>query len=347
MAEEQVRFGVIGLGMGRHHLQRLVAAPHAEVAAICDLDTRRLVGIGDEFGIHWRATNYEDLLGSPDLDAVVVALPNFLHAPVSIAALEAGKHVLCEKPMARSASEAAQMLEAAHRTNRLLMVHFNYRFTPSAMALHRYVAAGELGHIYHGRSWWHRTRGIPGLGGWFTSKESAGGGPLIDLGVHRLDLALWLMGYPRAVAVSGVTYSMLGAELAARQGLSYEVEDMASAFIRFDNGATLILEASWAANGEQPEEMVTQVYGTKAGILQRNVGGGYEFEALLFREQLGSYVAVKPQRYPADIETPQEHFARCILEDKQPMATGEQGLEVMRILDAIYLSSARGAEVRL
>ncbi|MHB0876242.1 MAG: Gfo/Idh/MocA family protein, partial [Anaerolineae bacterium] len=303
--------------------------------------------VGNDFCVNWRTTNYEELLGSPAIDAVVVALPNALHAPVTVAALRAGKHVLCEKPRARNAAEAELMLAAARESGRKLMIHFNYRFTPAAMALYRYAQSGELGYVYHARSWWHRTRGIPGLGSWFTSKEAAGGGPLVDLGVHRLDLALWYLGYPRAVSVSGATYSALGNELAARLGKPYEVEDMATAFIRFENGASLILEASWAANGELREEMLTQIYGTRGGAVHRNIGVSYEFEARVFREEHGSYVTISPQIYPADTESAQEHFARSILQDTQPIATAAQGLEVMRILDAVYASAQGGAEIRL
>jgi predicted dehydrogenase len=295
--------------------------------------------------VPWRTGDYHELLGSPDIDAVVVALPNSLHMPVSVDALRAGKHVLCEKPMARDAEEAERMLLASRESGRLLMIHFNTRFTPPAMALHRYVEAGELGRIYHARTWWHRNRGIPGLGGWFTSKVTAGGGPLIDLGVHRLDLALWLMDYPKAVAVSGATYDFLGRELAEREQLSFSVEDMASGFVRFEDGSSLVLEASWAGNGEQAEEMLTQVYGTRAGLLHRNTQG-YEYEARVFREEHGSFVSVAPQLLADDFDSPQEHFARCILEGRQPIATGEQGLEVMRILDALYLSAAEQREVR-
>jgi predicted dehydrogenase len=346
MSQQRVRFAVIGLGMGRSHVEKLRQAPHADVIAICDTDTSRLDRVGNDYWVNWRTTNYHEVLGSPDVDAVVVAVPNALHAPLTIDALRAGKHVLVEKPMARSAAEAETMLAAALECGRKLMVHFNYRFTAAAMALHRYVDAGELGDVYHARSWWHRTRGIPGLGTWFTSKEAAGGGPLVDLGVHRLDLALWYMGYPAPVTVSAATYAALGKELAAKRGKPFEVEDMASAFIRFENGATLILEASWAANGEQSEEMLTQVYGTRSGVIHRNTGG-YEFESRVFREEQGCYVTITPQSYPRDFDSAQEHFARCILEDKQPLATGEHGLAVMRILDATYLSAQCGAEVRL
>lgn len=347
MGDERVRFAVIGLGMGRSHVEKLRQAPHADVVAICDTDTARLDCVGNDYGVGWRTTNYEDLLGSAAVDAVVVALPNAMHAPVAAAALHAGKHVLCEKPMARSAPEAETILAAARQSGRKLMIHFNYRFTPTAMALYRYVQAGDLGELYHARSWWHRTRGIPGLGSWFTRKELAGGGPLVDLGVHRLDLALWYLGYPRAVSVTGATYSALGTDIAMRQGKAYEVEDMASAFVRFENGASLVLEASWAANGEHREEMLTQVYGTKGGMIHRNVNAGYEFEARVFREEHGSYVAATPQILPADLESAQEHFARCILQDATPIASGEHGLEVMRVLDAVYASAQRGAEVRL
>ncbi|MGI6208166.1 MAG: Gfo/Idh/MocA family protein [Anaerolineae bacterium] len=346
MAEDRVRFAVIGLGMGRHHVERLLAAPHAELVGLCDSDETRLARVNEQYGGFSCTPAYGEILDRPDIDAVVVALPNFLHAPVTIAALRAGKHVLCEKPMARTAAEAEQMLAASRETGCKLMIHFNYRFTPAAVVLHRFLSEGGLGEVYHARSWWHRTRGIPGLGGWFTSKEMAGGGPLVDLGVHRLDLALWLMGYPRAVSVTGATYYALGRELAARQGKQFDVEDMASAFVRFEDGATLILEASWAANGERREEMLTQVYGTRAGMAHRNVDEGYQFEARIFGERDGQYQSWAPE-LPTEVETPQEHFARCILEDRQPSANGEQGLEVMRILDAIYQSAERGEEVRL
>src|SRR5690606_32704925 len=132
----------------------------------------------------------QSLLADDEIDAVSVALPNAMHAPVAIAAMEAGKHVLCEKPMAMSVREAEEMAEVARRTGRTFMMHFNFRFTDEVRWLQRYIAGGNLGRIYYARTGWLRRRGIPGLGGWFTTKALSGGGPLIDLGVHRLDLTL-------------------------------------------------------------------------------------------------------------------------------------------------------------
>ena len=347
MAEEKVRFAVVGVGgVGRWHAERLHAARNAALVGICDVDAERLQQVGDRLGVSWRTTSYEEVLACEDVEAVVVALPNYLHAPVSVAALRAGKHVLCEKPMARTLSEAEEMAAASRQSGRKLMVHFNYRFTPAAMALHEVTQSGRLGQVYHARSWWHRTRGIPGLGGWFTRKECSGGGPLVDLGVHRLDLALWLMGYPRPAAVTAATHNYLGKAIAARAGAEFDVEDMATAFIRFADGATLVLEASWAANGELPEEMWTQVYGTQAGIIHRNVAGRYEFEALLFAEQGGHY-GPAPLTLPPAVETPQEHFARCLIEGREPLVTLEQALTTMRIIDAAYRSAERRQEVHL
>ena len=146
-----------------------------------------------------------------------MALPNALHAPVAIRAFEAGKHVLAEKPLAMNAAEGQRMVETARRLDRKLMMHFNTRFNPMSLAVKRAIRDGALGHIYFARSIWHRKRGIPQLGGWFTQKSMSGGGALIDLGVHRLDLALWLMDYPAPVSVTGVSYDFLGSDGGARR----------------------------------------------------------------------------------------------------------------------------------
>ncbi|MBN1401261.1 MAG: Gfo/Idh/MocA family oxidoreductase, partial [Anaerolineae bacterium] len=193
----KIRVGVVGLGMGRHHARAYAECDRAELAALCDLD----VGLLGEYGRLYPGaqtfTQYEEMFATAELDAVSVALPNYLHAPVAIAALNAGLHVLTEKPMAINAREAEEMLQAARQGDRKLMVHFNYRFSAPSQFLKRYVDEGNLGRIYYAHTRWLRARGIPKLGGWFGQKDKSGGGPLIDLGVHRLDLAMWLMGYPR------------------------------------------------------------------------------------------------------------------------------------------------------
>ena len=171
---------------------------------------------------------------------------------------------------------------------------------------------------------------------------------MIDLGVHRLDLALWFMGYPRAVSVSASTYEHLGCKLASEAGLEFDVEDLAAAFIRLQNGATLILETSWDGYSEKKEDMVTQIYGTKGGVIQRNVGEGYDFEAKMFTEENGILMESRTLGVGKKrSKNSMEHFVDCILDDQEPIATGEQGFECMRIIDAIYLSAEKGREVQL
>lgn len=343
---EQVRVGVIGMGMGRNHAVNFRDTQEAALVAICDVNAERLQQVAHE--VHpWRTyTQYEELIADSEIDAVAVALPNALHERVVLMALEAGKHVLCEKPLAMNAAEGERMVEASRRLNRKLMLHFNYRFQPSSQAIKRAVDEGVLGHVYFAKTIWHRKRGIPNLGGWFTQKQTAGGGALIDLGVHRLDLALWLMGYPRPVSLTGVAYNFLGRQLAEAEGKVFDVDDLAAGFIRFENGASLVLETSWAANSERKEDQWTQLFGIHGGAVQRNWDDGYQYEARIFRGQQHDVISEIPAA-PEHIESPQQHFCRAILNDTETMAPGEQGLTVMRLLDALYESAATGREIRL
>jgi predicted dehydrogenase len=334
------------MGMGRNHAVNFRDMSEATLVAICDVNADRVAQVAQE--VHpWRTyTNYEDLLADNDIDAVSLALPNALHERVVLQALEAGKHVLCEKPLAMNAAEGARMVEAARRLDRKLMMHFNYRFYPSSQAIKRAIDEGALGHIYFARTIWHRKRLIPNLGGWFTQKAMSGGGALIDLGVHRLDLALWLMGYPKPVSVTGVAYGFLGQRAGAAEGKIFDVDDFAAGFIRFENGACLEIEASWATNSEKREDQSTQLYGVHAGAVMRNWDEGYQYEARLFRSNEHDVWTEEPP-VPEHLETPQQHFCRSIIHNFEPMATGEQGLVVMRLLDALYESAATGREVRL
>jgi predicted dehydrogenase len=346
---ERVRIGVIGLGMGRNHAVQYRQCPEAELVALCDINAARREQVNSEVGPCRLYEHPEELLADEQVDAVSVALPNVLHHPVTMAALRAGKHVLCEKPLAMNACEAEEMVVTARAGGRTLMVHFNVRFHATSMAVRRAVEEGRLGHIYYARTVWHRQRGIPGMGGWFTRKELSGGGALIDIGVHRLDLALWLMGYPRAVSVTGVAYNYLGTRMAEQSGQRFDVDDLAAAFIRFENGAALTLETSWASNSEKREDQWTQLFGTDGGATVRNWDEGYQFEARLFLAHgaAGEGVRVEHPVLPEHPESAQAHFCRCLLRGEEPLATGEQGLEVMRILDAIYASAASGKEVTL
>lgn len=344
---EAIKVGVIGLGMGRHHIAGYQTHPAAQVVAIADVDEARLAEIGDRFNVPRRYTSAEAMFANEKLDVVSVATPNKFHMPLTVMAFEAGCHVLCEKPMAMNAEEARQMLAAADRAGKRLMINFSYRFTEQSMALKAQVDAGVLGEVYFARTVWHRRRGLPGFGGWFGQKELSGGGPLIDLGVHRLDLALWLMGYPKPVWVLGSTYDHLASALARQKNAKFDVEDLAVAMIKFENGATLVLEASWAANIQERELMETRLYGTKAGLVQRNLEETYKFEAEIYLEKDGAHFDMKLHPPFPPVPHSAYHFIDSIVNDTPHIATGYEGLLVMEILDAIYQSASEGAPVRI
>lgn len=343
----KLKIGIIGLGIGQQHITGYRTHPEAEVAAICDPDEKRLAEIGDKFGIATRYTDAAKMLKAEKLDVVSVCTPNKFHKQLTLAAFKAGAHVLCEKPMAMNAAEGRAMLAAAKKAKKRLMINFSYRFNPQSYALKKQVESGVLGDIYFARTVWLRRRGMPRFGGWFGQKALAGGGPLIDLGVHRLDLALWLMGYPKPVWVMGSAYNHIAGEKAKREGKKFDVEDFACGLVKFANGATLEIEASWAGNIKENEHMRTRLLGTKGGLLQRNVGDGYDFEAELFVEREGCQFDMKLHPpVPAAVGA-MHHFVDSILANKPHLASGEEGLIVMELLDAIYESARKGAPVRI
>ena len=344
---KKFRVGVIGVGMGRHHVAGFNEHPSCQVVAITDPDEQRLKAIGDLNNVPGRYTSAKEMFASEKLDIVSIATPNKYHKPLAVQAFQNGCHVFCEKPMATSSREARAMLEAAKKARKRLMIDFSYRFTEPAVALKREVDAGAIGEVYFARTIWHRRRGMPGFGGWFGQKALAGGGPLIDLGVHRLDLALWLMGYPKPVWVLGSTYNHIARELAGRARKKYDVEDMAVGMVKFSNGATLEVEASWAANIQEQELMETRLFGTKGGLVHRNVGETYKFEAELFVDHDGSLFDMKLHPPFPKVEKPYATFVEIILGRAEPIATGEEGLIVQELLDAIYKSAKTGRPVRI
>lgn len=343
----RLRVGVIGLGIGRMHIEGWRQHPQVEVVAIADPDAERLAAVGDAFAIAARHASAEAMLAAEALDVVSVCTPNKFHQPLTLAAFAAGCHVLCEKPMALSAAEGREMLAAARQAGKRLMINFSYRFSAQSRALKAQVDAGLFGEFYFGRTVWHRRRGLPGFGGWFGTKALAGGGPLIDLGVHRLDLALWLMGYPKPTWVLGSTFDPIARALAEKSGKRFDVEDLAAALIRFDNGATLALEASWAANIGEAELMETRLLGTQAGLLQHNLDEGYRFDAHIFMEQNGAQFDLHLHPEAGEAPSAMHDFAAAILQERPHPATGEEGLVVMEILDAIYASARSGEPVRI
>ena len=345
---KKLRVGVIGVGgMGLGHVRGHKLHDQVKVVAIADVSKARLKWVGEQEGIARRYASGEAMLAKEKLDVVSIATPNKYHKPLTLAALKAGCHVLCEKPMALNAKEGRAMAAAAKKAKRRLMINFSYRFTDQSWALKQEVDTGILGDVYFARTVWHRRRGFPRFGSHFCQKALSGGGPLIDLGVHRLDLALWLMGYPKPVWVLGSTYDPIARATAEREGLPYDVEDLAVGLVKFENGATLELEASWAAHIAERELMETRLYGTKAGLVQRNRNEGYEFEAEIYLERDGRQFDMKLHPPVPGVKPSMYHFDECILNDAPHTATGDEALVVMELLDAIYQSAATGEPVRI
>ena len=286
------------------------------------------------------------------LDAVDICTPNYLHSIIAVDALNHGLHVFCEKPDAVNVEEALKMKNAAEKNDRVLMVMRNNRYAPDSQYLKKYIEDGKLGEIYAGRCGWQRRRGIPGKGGWFTTKEQSGGGPLIDLGVHMIDLAMWLMGNPTPVTVSGSTYRKFADNDVSDSVNSnfgdknaegtFDVEDLAMGFIRFDNGACLQIEFSWASNIEK-ENIFVELRGTKAGASWPNLK--------IFTEEYGNTVDVIPNvAVPAhrdDHGANLRHFIEVLQGKAEPAFVPQQGVNMIRILRAMYESAEKGCEVRL
>ncbi len=344
---KKLRVGVVGLGMGAGHVRGFQQHPQAEVVAVADTDPARLQQKADELNVMGRYADLDAMLASEKLDVISIATPNKFHKPLTIKAFKAGCHVLCEKPMAMNAAEGREMLAAAKQAKRRLMINFSFRFNDQSWALKREVESGLLGEIYFGRTVWLRRRGMPGFGGWFGQKALSGGGPVIDLGVHRLDLALWLMGYPRPTWVLASTYNHLAKAKAAKEKKAFDVEDLGVALIKFANGATLELEASWAGNIERNEEMHTRLLGTQGGLVQQNIGEGYQFEAAIHLERDGRLYDMKLHPPVPGVRGAMCHFIDSLVAGTPHTATGEEGLIVMELLDAIYASARKGAPVRI
>jgi predicted dehydrogenase len=268
-----LKVGVIGVGgIAGTHFPGWKESPDAELYAFADVVPEVLRSVGDKQGVERLYDRPEELIADPEVDIVDICTPNNYHAPLAVAALDAGKHVLCEKPLAPTPDAVREMIAARDRSGKLLMTAQHFRFQGSARALKEEIDTGAIGEIYHARSWMLRRSLAPTRPG-FISKRHSGGGPCIDIGVHILDLTLWMLGFPKPVSVAGVTQDRLAHQPGAfsRWGgaipqAQYDVEDFAAALVRFENGATLILEVSWLLHHKTAgEDMQMWLYGERAG----------------------------------------------------------------------------------
>ncbi len=353
--KDQLHIGIIGCGAGIFHLEGYAEEPRAKVVALAGLDHDRCQQLASRFDVPHIYGDYTELLVHPDIDAVSVVVPNHLHLPVTLAALAAGKHVLVEKPLARNSAEGEEMVAAARKGDQILSIAFNRRSRHDVQVIKDQVAAGRLGRVYHAKAYWLRQSGIPGLGSWFTNKELAGGGPLIDLGVHVLDMTLWMMGNPRPVAVSAATYAELGprgrgqwagGRFKVAPDAAYEVEDLAVAFIRFENDVTFQLETSWAAYSGHTDEFGATLYGSEGGA-EVQVKDYAQVDTLkLYGELNGVPTITKPRLVLRHGHGGIIHgFVDSILDGTPVTPSGEEGLDRIRLIEAIYRSAELGREI--
>jgi predicted dehydrogenase len=353
-----LRAGVIGVGWaGQQHIAAYDALPGVEVAAIAGLEEPARKALARRYGVEHQVARWEDLLNLGGLDAVSVAVPTFLHAPIAIAALERGLHVLCEKPIARSATEADAMVQAARKAGRVLEVAFNHRQRGDIQALREVIAEGRLGRPYYAKAWWLRRTGIPTVGSWFTRAELAGGGPLVDIGVHVLDYSLFLLGNPGVRAVSASTYDLLASAgfgsstTSAKTGVTaeqtFDVEDLATVFMRLDDGGTLLVEASWAAHRPDGDEFGITLYGSEGGaelIVEDYAPSG---SLQVFSDDGGTAVATRLSASPGrGHKAVVEQFVATIRSGRGG-DDGSGAAALARVVDACYRSAAEQREIRL
>jgi predicted dehydrogenase len=323
------------------------------VYAICDLNEDRARAKANAYGASKVFADYKELLAVPEIDAISICTWNDTHAAISIAALEVGKHVLVEKPLCQTVEEALRVQEAVRRSGRVLQVGFVRRYAGNTRVLKRFVEAGDLGDIYYAKASCLRRLGNPG--GWFADKARSGGGPLIDLGVHMIDICWYLMGRPKVKSVSANTYNRLGnranvKSLSFYKAADYDaarntVEDMASALIRFENGASLMVDVSFTLHAKK-DELSVKLYGDK---------GGAELEPELFlvSESMDTILNISPQidhpsfDFAGAFQSEIDHFIGSTLGRIETLSPVEDGVELMKMLCAIYESAAKGEEVRL
>jgi predicted dehydrogenase len=352
-APNKIRIGLIGTGnIGNVHLQEFSKLKdQCEIVAVTDTFLPLAKQRAEEYRIAIVAESPEQLIARDDIDAVIVAVPNMAHAPLTILALESGKHVLIEKPMGIDSAAAKEIVRAQQRTGKTVMVSHQMRWEPLSLQVKEQVERGELGKIYTAKTGWYRRKGIPGWGTWFTQYEQSGGGPLIDIGVHMLDLAFFLMGEPKPVSVYGSTYAEFGPR---KKGIGnwgkpnwngvYDVEDLATAIIKMEDGTSLTLEVSWAAHMDTDSSPFLHLMGSDGGAVLRGNEGKY------LTERFDQTIDV-PLKAPENDEGARvrlsRHFLECVREGKQPLTSAVTGLRSNLIIDAIYESSRTGGEVKL
>jgi predicted dehydrogenase len=361
-AHDRLRAGVIGLGWaGQQHMAAYDETADVDLVALAGMEPDALHRLGDQYGIRQegRYANWQDLVDHGQIDLLSVAAPTTLHAPIAVAALNAGMHVLSEKPMAENADTARLMVEAAERNDRVLDVSFNHRQRGHVKVLKKIIDAGLLGRIYYAKVGWLRREGIPGLGSWFTRRATAGGGPLMDLGVHMLDIALYLMGEPAVRAVTAAMYAEFGprgkgssdSEVVPKTGVepgAFDVEDLSTAFLRLQAGATLLLESSWAQWIPKDRCYVT-MYGSDGGAsIAWGAPDDPDRSLSIWTEMEGVPATLHPSIPPDGRHAESvKDFIATVRSGDYSNHRGKQALSRAVVIDACYASAEKASEITL
>ena len=354
MTKPHHRVAIIGAGfiVSRGHVPSFQAIENVTVEAVCDLNEARAQAVAAEFGVPGVYSDWQKMIDEVQPSITVIATPNKFHYEMGMYALNAGSHLLCEKPLALTIEHAEEMLNTAAQKNLVLNVGTHFRWMEPTQIAKRHVDGGFFGDIYAARTVYQRRAGIPGYGSWFTNKELSGGGALLDIGIHALDRALYLMGYPNPVTVTGTTFSKLGprgiglgfwgSDHYDPEKSRFDVDDFAWAFIRFDSGASLILQVSWAQHF--PEGFYTEIYGTEGGAYVSNKDG-----VDLYAIMNGERVTVQNELPSKPVNSHNrliENFVRHLDGDPDAVIiTPHESLTVVKIVDAIQRSAASGREV--
>jgi predicted dehydrogenase len=341
---DKLRFGVIGAGsIGALHAGNIKHNRKIELVAICDIREERAKKLARKLKVKRTYIDYLDMLDNEKLDAVTNGTPNYLHAKIAIEALERGVNVLSEKPMAMNAREAQAMVDVAKRTGKILALGMTQRFTAEGAAAKAAATPENIGNVYFAKATLYRGLGIPGYGSWFTTKAKAGGGPLMDLGPHAIDFAMYLMNFPRPLRIRGVTFSKLGPKGLGKgtwghpePGGVFDVEDLGVALVELAGGITMLVEVSWATYLQDAWNV--NVLGDKAGVSFH--------PPVLISEKKGKVKVTrlrvkKGDPYMREIDD----LVQCIKTGKEPLGRPEDGVVIMSIIDAIYRSAETGTEV--
>ncbi len=356
MGDKKIKIAIIGNGgIARYaHAPAYEKMDNVEIVGTCDVIEERAKEMAERFGASFYCTDYKEIFNIEGLDAVDICTPNLYHSVIAVDALEHGINVFCEKPDAINVKEAERMKAAAEKSGKVLMVMRNNRYMEVSSYVKQFVEDGKMGEVYTARCGWQRRRGVPGKGGWFTTKALSGGGPLIDLGVHMIDLTMWLMGNPTPVAVTGCTYNKFADNSVSdssharfgdklENGGTFDVEDLAMGFIRFDNGCSMQIEFSWASNVEK-EKRFFELRGTKAGAFWSS-----DDRLRIFGEEYGQTVDITPnlQERMSGHEGNLRHFVDVLLGKVEPMFVPRQGVDMIKILQGFYESAEKGEEIKL